>query len=81
MNMNMNMNKNININLTLSGQSAVAGKRGGVVLTFQFRVFLSNFILTRCSRQKLMVIYLLWKISIIWFLSEENRTREREVIE
>jgi hypothetical protein len=27
-----------------------------------------------------MVIYLLWKISIIWFLFEENQTREREFI-
>ncbi len=36
---------------------------------------------TRCNCLKPMVIYLLWKISIIWFLFEENQTREREVIE
>jgi hypothetical protein len=28
-----------------------------------------------------MVIYLLWKIYIIWFLFEENRTSEKEVTE
>ncbi len=41
--------------------------------------FFNNFTLFNCPKQ--MVFYLLWKITIIWFLFEKNQTRGREVIE
>ncbi len=54
--------------------------RWGVYLCCSFKKrILSNFTLSNCP--KLMATYLLWKISVIWFLFEEKQFRGKEVIE